>query len=81
MYVQISLIFCYDAWKEFFLNHSHVHVCLHACLQEMYWYIAKDEKGKKGMVPGNFLEPLKGVVFVLLIVLLLKKRVNFHCIW
>ena len=30
------------------------------CVQEMYWYIAKDEKGRKGMVPGNFLKPLKG---------------------
>lgn len=29
-------------------------------MQEMYWYIAKDEKGRKGMVPGNFLKPLKG---------------------
>jgi hypothetical protein len=26
----------------------------------MYWYIAKDENGRKGMVPGNFLKPLKG---------------------
>lgn len=31
-------------------------------VQEMYWYIAKDEKGLKGMVPGNFLKPLEGTI-------------------
>ena len=34
-------------------------------MQEMYWYIAKDEKGRKGMVPGNFLKPLKGILIIL----------------
>ena len=35
-------------------------------VQEMYWYIAKDEKGLKGMVPGNFLKPLEGIYIYLL---------------
>ena len=36
-------------------------MCIFAIVQEMYWYIAKDHKGRKGMVPGNFLRPLQGI--------------------
>ena len=30
-------------------------------LQDMYWYIGRDVNGKKGMIPGNFLKPFKGI--------------------
>ena len=32
-------------------------------VQDMYWYIAKNEKGLQGMVPGNFLKSLSGMYY------------------
>lgn len=50
-------------------------------IQEMYWYIAKDERGKRGMVPGNFLKPLKGIfMYVMFMCMVYAESTSCHSV-